>query len=82
MLRFETMSSLIFKTSLENEKYMAMPTVQTASHQGYKAVVVVAVRDDLSGDSSRYSMSGEFTSYQDALLAGRRFAQELIETLP
>lgn len=75
------MSSLFYPTSFENEKYKAMPTVQSAPSQGFKAVVVVAMQDDHSGDSSRFCMSGEFDNYRDALHAGRRYAQELIDTL-
>jgi hypothetical protein len=79
------MSSLFYPTSFENEKYKAMPTVQSAFtplSQGFKAVVVVAMRDDPTGESSRYSVSGEFDTYRDALLAGRRYARELIDSLP
>lgn len=76
------MSSFFYLTSFENKKYKAMPTVQSAAAQGFKAVVVIAAHDATAGESSRYCMADKFDSYRDALLAGRRFARELIETLP
>lgn len=76
------MSSLIYPTSFENEKYKAMPVVQSAAMRGFSAVVVVAIRDDASDLARRYPIAGQFGSYMEALLAGRHYARELIKSLP